>query len=67
MPAEIILQQSPDEAALLDKREQLTAVRSRLAEHEAELAQLRAHDEAVIPTSFGEITLNLSDLHDAIA
>lgn len=42
MPAEIILQQSPDDAALLDKREQLTAVRAQLAERESELAQIRA-------------------------
>ena len=34
---------------------------------EAVLAQLRAHDQAVIPTSFGEITLNLADLHEAVA
>src|SRR5580704_14543265 len=42
MPAEIILQQTPDDAALLDKREQLAAVRTTLAERESELAQLRA-------------------------
>jgi hypothetical protein len=42
MSAEIILQQSPDDVALLDKREQLAAVRTRLAERESELAQLRA-------------------------
>jgi hypothetical protein len=43
MPAEIILQQTPDDsAALLDKREQLAAVRATLAERESELAQLRA-------------------------
>lgn len=42
MPAEIILQQTPDAAALLDKREQLAAVRATLAERESELAQLRA-------------------------
>ena len=42
MPAEIILQQSPDAAALLDKREQLATVRNALAERESELAQLRA-------------------------
>jgi len=42
MSAEIILQQSPDEVALLDKREQLASVRARLAERESELAQLRA-------------------------
>lgn len=42
MPAEIILQQSPDAAALADKREQLAGVRTTLAERESELAQLRA-------------------------
>jgi hypothetical protein len=42
MPAEIILQQSPDEATLLSVREQLATVRSTLAEREAELAQVRA-------------------------
>ena len=42
MTAEIILQQSPDQVALLDRREQLAAVRSRLAERESEVAQLRA-------------------------
>lgn len=42
MPAEIILQQTPDDAALVDKREQLAAVRSALAERESELAQIRA-------------------------
>jgi hypothetical protein len=41
MPAEIILQQSPDAAALLDKREQLATVRTTLAERESELAQIR--------------------------
>jgi hypothetical protein len=42
MPAEIILQQTPDDIDLLDKREQLATVRARLAECESELAQLRA-------------------------
>lgn len=42
MSAEIILQQTPDDLALLDKREQLAAVRSTLAERESELAQIRA-------------------------
>ena len=42
MPAEIILQQTPEVAELPDKREQLAAVRSTLAEREAEVAQLRA-------------------------
>jgi hypothetical protein len=42
MPAEIIIQQTPDDAALLDKRERLAAVRTTLAESESELAQIRA-------------------------
>ena len=41
MPAEIILQQTPDDAALHDKREQLATVRTALAERESELAQIR--------------------------
>jgi hypothetical protein len=41
MPAEIILQQTPDDIALLEKREQLASVRTTLAERESELAQLR--------------------------
>jgi hypothetical protein len=42
MPAEIIFQQTPDAAALLEKREQLATVRTMLAERESELAQIRA-------------------------
>ena len=42
MPTEIILQRTPDDLDLLDKREQLAAVRATLAERESELAQLRA-------------------------
>jgi hypothetical protein len=42
MPAEIILQQSPDDVVLLDRRERLAGVRTTLAEREAELAQIRA-------------------------
>ena len=42
MPAEIIFQQSPNEAALLDRREELAAVRAALGDRESELAQIRA-------------------------
>lgn len=42
MLSELILQQTPDDAALLDKRKRLAAVRSTLAERESELAQIRA-------------------------
>src|ERR1700761_3307859 len=42
MPTEIILQQTPEAADLFDKRRQLAAVRTALAERESELAQIRA-------------------------
>jgi hypothetical protein len=42
MPAEIIIQQTPDDRVLLDKREQLAVVRTTLADRESELAQIRA-------------------------
>lgn len=42
MPTEIIRQQSPEEAELLRKREELSAVRAQLAERELELADLRS-------------------------
>ena len=41
MTAQIILQQNTGEAALLDKRERLAAMRTALVEREAELARLR--------------------------
>ena len=42
MPAELILQQTADDAALPERRAQLAAARSALAEREADLAQIRA-------------------------
>jgi hypothetical protein len=42
MSVEIVLQQSPDAVALLEKRAQLDAVRTTLVEREEELAQIRA-------------------------
>ena len=46
MPANIILQPSPDAAALTEKRRQLATVRAALAEHEADLAQFRSQLKA---------------------
>jgi hypothetical protein len=46
MPAAIILKQTPDAAALLERREQLAAVRTKLAERESEKAQLTARFKA---------------------
>jgi chromosome segregation ATPase len=42
MPAEIVRKQTPEEAELSRKREELAAVRATLAERELELADLRA-------------------------
>lgn len=42
MPAEIILQSTSEAVTLLDKRDELAAVRTTLAERESELAQIRA-------------------------
>ncbi|CAN5748468.1 hypothetical protein BH10ACI4_BH10ACI4_00880 [soil metagenome] len=42
MPVEIILQQTPDARALIQKREHLATIRTTLAERESELAQVRA-------------------------
>ena len=42
MPSEIVRQQTPEEAELLRKREELSSVRAELADRELELADLRA-------------------------
>jgi hypothetical protein len=70
MSSEIILQQSPDAVALLDKREQLAAVRSKLAERESELAQLRAQlktFEGRYLRQVGVLYAELDDLEARIA
>ena len=70
MPAEIILQQTPDDAALLDKREQLAAVRTMLAERESELAQIRAQlktFEGRYLRQVGVLYAELDDLEARIA
>ena len=46
MPAEIILQPSPNAAGIAEKRERLAAVRAALAEREADIAQIRAQLKA---------------------
>jgi hypothetical protein len=70
MSAEIILQQSPDALALLDKGEQLAAVRSTLAERTSELAQLRAQlrtFEGRYLRQVGVLYAELDDLEARIA
>lgn len=64
MPAEIILQQTPDAAALLDKREQLAAVRNTLAERESELAQLRAQLKAFESRYFRQVGILYAELDE---
>jgi len=70
MPAEIILQRTPDDDALLDKREQLAIVRTTLAEREAELAQIRAQlktFEGRYVRQVGILYAELDDLEARIA
>lgn len=64
MSSEIILQQSPDEAALLDKREELAGVRARLAEREAELAQVRARLRAFEGRYFRQVGVLYAELDE---
>jgi hypothetical protein len=64
MPAEIILQQIPDNVALFDKREQLTAVRAKLAERESELAQLRAKLKSFEDRYFRQVGILYAELDD---
>jgi hypothetical protein len=64
MPAEIILKQTPDAAALLDMRGQLNAVRIELAERESDLAQLRAQLKAFENRYFRQVGVLYADLDD---
>jgi len=64
MPAEIILQQTPNAVALLDKREQLAGVRAKLADCESELAQLRAQLKAFEDRYFRQVGVLYAELDD---
>lgn len=64
MSAEIILQQTPDALALIEKREQLAAVRVRLAECEAEIAQLRAQLKAFEGRYMRQVGVLYAELDD---
>jgi hypothetical protein len=64
MPAEIILQQTPSAAALLTKREQLSAVRIALAERESELAQFRAQLAAFESRYFRQVGILYAEFDD---
>lgn len=64
MSVEIILQQTPDGDALLDKREQLAAVRTTLAERESELAQIRAQLKSFESRYFRQVGVLYAELDD---
>jgi hypothetical protein len=64
MPAEIILQQTPDDVLLLDKREQLAAIRTKLAERESELAQIRAQLSAFEGRYLRQVGILYAELDD---
>ena len=64
MAAEIILQQTPADAALQEKREQLAAVRSALAERESEVAQIRAQLKAFEGRYLRQVGMLYAELDD---
>ena len=70
MSTELILQHSPDDLALIERRERLAAVRADLAERESELAQLRAQlrtFEGRYLRQVGVLYADLDDLEARIA
>jgi hypothetical protein len=70
MSAEIILQRTFDASALLEKREQLAAIRAALAERESELAEMRAQlktFEGRYLRQVGVLYAELDDLEARIA
>ena len=64
MPAEIILQQTSVDLALLGQRERLAAVRMMLAEREAELAQTRAQLKAFEGRYLRQVGVLYAELDD---
>lgn len=64
MSTEIILQQTPDDLALLEKRERLAEVRTQLAEQEADVAQLRAQLRAFEGRYFRQVGVLYAELDD---
>jgi len=64
MSVEITLQQTPDDVALIEKREQLAAVRSKLAERESELAQIRAQLRAFEGRYLRQVGILYAELDD---
>ena len=64
MPAEIVLAQSPDAASLHERRERLAAVRTALAEREADLAQFKAQLKSFESQYFRQVGVLYAELDD---
>ncbi|GGH07518.1 hypothetical protein [Silvibacterium dinghuense] len=64
MATELILQQTPDDADFLGKREQLAAARATLAERESELTQLRTRLKAFESRYLRQVGILYADLDD---
>ena len=64
MATDLILQQTPEDIAYVEKREQLAAVRSRLAEREAEVAQLRGQLKAFESRYFRQVGVLYAELDE---
>jgi len=64
MPAKIILQQSPDAAALMEMRQRLAAVRLALAEREAGIAQIRSQLKAFEVRYLNRVGVLYADLDE---
>ncbi len=64
MPTEIILQQSADDVLLVERREELAAVRTQLAEREAEVAQVRGQLKAFEGRYFRQVGILYAELDE---
>jgi hypothetical protein len=64
MPTDLILQQTPEEAALVLKREELASTRATLAERELELADLRTHLKTFEGRYLRQVGVLYADLDD---
>jgi len=64
MPAELILQKTPDDLDLAEKREQLASARAELAAREAELVQLRAKLRSFESRYLRQVGILYADLDD---
>jgi len=64
MPSEIVLQQTPGEAELFDRRQELAAVRTALADRETELSHLRVQLKSFEGRYLRQVGILYADLDD---